>query len=802
MFAGVSYHSFGQGDIEKYGCKYINSKLKITGFSPAELKYAEELTFRSDTFDIVNYHITLDVRDFTTRILHGRCDIDFSPKMENLNYIIFDLLEMHIDSVLYDSAHIDYDYTSPLLKINFDSVLNISDTLQVSVYYHGKSVIDPSGFGGFYFDKGVAYNLGIGLASIPHNYGRSWFPCFDNFVERSTYDFDIITKPNHIAYCTGIYLGVDTLENGNKKYHYRMEKQIPTYLAGVAASNYEEINWDFEGMEKNIPIKLIAQPQDTGKLKTSFAYLPFAIEALEYWYGPYQWSRVGYALTSHGAMEHPTNVAFNDFLGNSGDPEVAMGVMAHELAHHWWGDITTLTTARDMWIKEGTSEYGWHLFVEYFFGKEKFLEVIKNNQSEVLTTAHIKDDGYLALSGMPLEHTYGTTTYNKGAAVFHNLRTYMGDSLYKVGMQSILKKYAFNHLDASQFEAQLEESTGLDLSCFFDDWIYAPGFCAFEIDDVQSIFQDDGYKLNILIEQKLNHAPHFYCDVPVEISFYDKNYNKIVKNVVVSGQFDTVNVKLPFEPEFWIINEDQKLNSGQLGEKIYLKSNKKYNLKLAKIKFTTKDLHNDSLFLFAEHVWGAPDKIKFPIPVYKITLSSNHFWTIAGMIPEDNDIKASFYYSGGGSNELDYDLTHNTEDSIKIVYRRNSGDDWSVIDQKKQKFSPIDGRGNITITGIKAGQYAFANVMEGATSLSKEYTSSIEIFPNPASDYLTINTKITEDKPYKLSIFNIYGQLVYNVDKISDTRQINVSSILPGIYFLKLYTNSEEEFQVNKIIIE
>ncbi|MEZ4908518.1 MAG: M1 family aminopeptidase [Saprospiraceae bacterium] len=154
---------------------------------------------------------------------------------------------------------------------------------------------------------------------------------------------------------------------------------------------------------------------DTSKVASSFAYLPFALEALEYWYGPYQWNRVGYAMTTNGAMEHPTNIAFPDFLGNDGDPEVTMDIMAHELAHHWWGDVTTLTTAYDMWIKEGTSEYGMHQFIEYFFGKKRFQDLMRSNSYTVVTSAHINDDGFWSLSGMPMDHTYGTTTYNKGA---------------------------------------------------------------------------------------------------------------------------------------------------------------------------------------------------------------------------------------------------------------------------------------------------------------------------------------------------------------------------------------------------
>ena len=503
-------------------------------------------------------------------------------------------------------------------------------------------------------------------------------------------------------------------------------------------------------------------------------------------------------------MEHPTNIAFNDFLGNDGNPEVTMGVMTHELAHHWWGDVTTLTTAYDMWIKEGTAEYGWHLFVEYFYGKEKFLEVLKDNQLKVLTTAHIKDDGYRALSGMPLDHTYGTTTYNKGAAVIHNLRTYMGDSLYKAGMQSILKKYAFSHLDAEQFETQLEVSTGLDLSCFFDDWIYSPGFCAFEIDSTHISSNDSIYKADLFIEQKLHHAPDYYCDVPLEISFYDNEFNKIDKTVIVSGQFDSTTVVLPFKPAFWAINEDQELNSGQLGEAVYLENNKSYSLKYGKINITAKNLSTDSIFLYAEHIWGAPDTAKNEDPYFILRVSDSHFWNIAGILPENNTIKATFFYDGSSDDELDFDLAHGNEDSITIVYRKDASQDWELLENvKKQKFSPIDGKGNIIITGLKAGQYAFANIIDNSpTGIANEIVSGIDIYPNPAKDYLNIDVTDRKNKLDRLSIYNIYGQTVYFSEKIDYSKKIDISSFSPGIYFIKIYNNTGEELIVEKIIIE
>jgi hypothetical protein len=793
-----------QTEHEKYGCKYVKSKMKLRDFTESELKYAEDLEFRSDTFDILNYRINIDVTDFSGKKIQGRCDIDFSPRMSGLDYILFDLLEMKVDSVVFNSNKINFKYTSPFLRIDFDNFLESNDTFRVSVFYNGISKIDPSGFGGFYFEKSYAFNLGIGLASIPHNYGRSWFPCFDNFVERSTYDFDIVTQAGHYAYCVGDYIGLDTMNNGKKIFHFRMEQQIPTYQAGVAVADYREINWNFEGTERNIPIQLVGKPQDTLKMKTSFAYLPFAIETFEKWYGPYQWNRVGYVLTSNGAMEHPTNIAFPDFLGNNGDPEVTMDIMAHELAHHWWGDLTTLTTAYDMWIKEGTSEYASHQFIEDFYGQDRFREVMKENSYEVITTAHVRDKEYRALSGMPMEFTYGPTTYNKGAMVIHNLRTYMGDSLFMTGMRSILKNYAYGHLNASQFQQELEISTGLDMDCFFKDWIYAPGFNSFEIDS--AFFNQSGTEIRaqLFVEQKLHYAPHYHCNVPLEITFYNDNLEKYDVSVIVSGQNSIVETTIPFYPAFWTINENQRLNNSQLGGNYYFYRNKSYTLKREKVTIKTPDLVPDSVFMRVEHTWGQPDPVKEINPGQYMRISNSHYWTISGKIPENNTMTANFFYNGSNSSELDFDLANISEDSIMIVYRADAGQEWKLHPNiQKQKLVPKDGRGNVIITGLLPGQYAFANYA-GTTKVSDALTDNIQIYPNPAKNilYLTTDENIKEPAS-EINIFSIDGKKALTTSIAGNsTVKIDVSGLTNGIYILQLTGKDDRTIKSQKIIID
>ena len=171
-----------------YSCKSRHRLADRIGVLPPT---TTATNLRSDTIDILHYSIALDITDFTTDTIRGYTDIRFTPLMSNVNVLSLDLLELLIDSIRYGSTPLAYSYNDTLLTVTLPFTHNPGDTTTLRVAYHGKPQGDASGWGGFYYQSGYAFNLGVGFAADPHVYGRVWFPCFDNFVERSTYTFDI-----------------------------------------------------------------------------------------------------------------------------------------------------------------------------------------------------------------------------------------------------------------------------------------------------------------------------------------------------------------------------------------------------------------------------------------------------------------------------------------------------------------------------------------------------------------------------------------------------------------------------------
>ena len=267
---------FSQTENEIFTCRQTKQLFNFSKISGAPSVLATNQ--RSDTIDILKYTVNLNITDFTTDTIRGNTIVKFVPKMNNINTISLDLLHMTIDSIEISTANLTSTYTDTLLIVNLPVTYNVGDTSDLIVYYHGKPQMDPSGWGGFYFQSGYAFNLGVGFGANPHNFGRAWFPCFDNFVERSKYEFNITTNNAKIAYCNGA-LANDTTIGSLRTRKWILNEEIPSYLASVSISNYTQVNWVHNGINDTFPIILTALAGDTIPMKNSFVNLNNALIA-------------------------------------------------------------------------------------------------------------------------------------------------------------------------------------------------------------------------------------------------------------------------------------------------------------------------------------------------------------------------------------------------------------------------------------------------------------------------------------------------------------------------------------------
>ncbi len=762
--------------------------------SIASLYYSAE-NLRSDTIDIIKYTINLDITDFAGQKISGNTIVRFAPKLNAQNKIRLDLLKMTIDSIKQNTALLTYTYNDTVLKVNLPLALNTTDTTNVTVYYHGVPQGDPSGWGGFSFSGNYAYNLGVGFGAKPHNYGRVWFPCFDNFVEKSTYEFNIITDLAKTSYCNGALMS-DVTNAGKRTRRWVMPKEIPSYLASVAVADYTQVNWNINAANGNLPIILAARPTDTTALKTGFVHLPNAILGFESFYGPFVWNRVGYVLVpfSSGAMEHATNIAY---------PQAAIGniayesqLMAHELSHHWWGDLMTCETQEDMWLNEGMASYSERLFLEYTYTYAKYLSEIKLLHDDAVKYIHLREKGFRAISGVPHNYTYGDHVYKKGADVAHTLRSYMGDAAFFMGLKYVLQQKAYKNMNSIEFRNLLQTSSGQNLTDFFNNWVLAGGWPHFSVDSVKTTGTAAPYTSVVYVKQKLFGAPSLYSNVPLELTFMNSAWAREVKNISMSGAANSFTVQTNIKPVYTGINNESKISDAVTSEYKTVKTNATIAYALGHVTLIVSNKGADSSFIRVEHNFAKPDPFKNN--VHNFRLNTQHYWKINGVMSPGFSGKLRLNYDGNkttnGNSYLDTCLTAYNGDSLLLLYRKNAADDWHEAGSySKLIFGAKTGL--ITVDTFKLGEYVFANGKSNVVGIAeiKKETVSLKLFPNPATDIITVNVenyKIQTSSGF--TIYDIQGKSVIQVNKISRYTAIDVSELAKGSYIIDLTENDKK----------
>lgn len=786
---------------------YIFSSISISNAALPKGSVNHKINFnnynsRSDTFDIESYKIHLNITDFVTKVIAGNCEVVAIAKLSNTNKIIFDLQQLNIDSIFINGIkHLNYLQSNNFLIINFNSPVAQNDTLNFNVFYKGTTFSLANGFGGFYFNNGIAFNMGIGIGVDPPNLGRVWFPCFDNFVQRSLYEFYITTKINHKAFCNGSLLGFsnDSLLQ-ESTWHYKLNETIPSYLACVAVGPYATIHQTFTGLNGNMPVEIAALPADTTLVKNCFIHLENAFDYFEQAFGSYKWEKVGYSIVpfNSGAMEHATNISYpRVFIDNAGTYEADL--MSHELAHHWFGDLVTCDDASDMWLNEGWAAFSGLYFLEKLHDTATYINAVKEKLDDVLHFAHVKEENYLPLYPIPDEYTYGTHVYDKGALVAHSLRAYLGNDFFNA-LTQYMNNNQYAKTNSSYFRNQLEQYSGKNLNPFFDNNVFNGGFSHFSVDSFSVNQIGTSFQAKVYIKQKLTGTTVMHTKVPLDFSFYDSNNNKIVLTDTINTETSIHNFSIPINPKYILVNETQRLSTAQILEQKNITANGTYNFTLGKL-VTNVTNYSSNFSLHIEHNYVHPDAFKMD---NGYRLSPNRYWKISGIIPTGTNIKATFKYNGkttatNGDNYLDNLLINDSEDSLFLFYRASAKDDWSIVtDTTWFRGNKLDKVGNMNVTNLKIGEYSFG-IKDEYSSIFKSSEKGedfINIFPNPTKDIIHIFAKNFN----KVDFIDIKGKLVDSYELIDPNTIYNTTSLNRGMYILKFWNSSKVIYR--KLIIE
>lgn len=754
--------------------------------------------YSQDTVDAISYSINLDLGHRNANTFEGYTDIQLRTTKSGMSSFELDLQVANVDSVFINNNKADdYIYNRRFLLINIPSYISIGDTFCVRVYYNGTESVESYGFGGMHFENNLIYNLGGAIKATPHNYGRVWYPCRDNFTDKALYDFHITVRPNWTVYCNGLLQSTIINADSSITYHWKENNPMPTYLVSVAAGEFTTLNYNLEGKERSYPTTLAFFDQDTNTVKQAFALLEQALPMYEECFGPYEWNRIGYIATPMGSMEHCSNIALINQCFSTIN-ESYQSVIIHELSHSWFGNLVTCASAHDMWFNEGGASFCEEVGFEAALGKEYSNRYYRELLSYILRTLHYTDGDYLPIYGLPSDKTYSTTVYKKGSLVYHSLRGYMGKELFYSSMRQLMQRNKFTAMDSYAIRDSLSAYSGMDLTDFFDFHVFGSGFLSYSIDSMTA----NGNSATVFVRQRLVGTDTFANSNRVPITFFSSAMDTATRIATFDGESGSSTFDLPFTPQFAIVDYYDEISDAVCREHVTIKNAQRYNTNYtySGIQATS---YSEEAWINIDHHWVAPDTAFAHHPAIK-RMSPNRYWKVSGNIPGGNIIKGRFLYAmhntGNEYAYLDKGFLINSRsaDSLILLYRPHSNTEWIPISVTKEGSYK---QGYMVTSNIAPGEYALAIGYTDLVGITTQELPSIDakIFPNPTNGIFNIELPENIDNT-TLIAKDINGREVWRKTNINSHETLHID-MQAGVYMIYIEADNKHSF-AGKLIIE
>ncbi len=532
------------------------------------------------------------------------------------------------------------------------------------------------------------------MEADPQSFGRAWFPCIDDFEEKASFDFNITVPEKYTAVCSGVLLSEKKNSDNTHTFSWKLRQEVPTYLVSVAVADYKEIKSVYKSITgREIPVSLYMYPEDVAGAEFSFQNLNKALRTFETDFGEYVWDRVGYVEVpfESGAMEHVCNIAFPEYAVDSTLSRETLA--AHELSHHWFGNLVTCKTPADMWLNEGWATYCEALFKEQVYGKTAFKDYVRENHVKVLTQAHVFDNGYRAVYGVPHDYTYGTTVYDKGADVAHTLRGFIGDSLFFSALKAYLKHFSYKTASTDEFKNFISGYTEIPLDDFFDTWVFTEGFPHFSISDFSVSKTGKKYLADFTINQRLKARNFYGNDNKIELYFVDEDADIIKKTVNMSGMSQNYGLIFDTKPLAIFVDPEEKIADATLDNYKVFTDTANYDFRYTDFSILITKLKGKAV---VQSVMNYIKPVNFENENYEI--SQEKYWDIKGVVKGKMKAEGTFYVNSDEQN-----LGVDFEDII-LLYRPDENAAFEPIKAEQYQYDTVQGI--FIIRDLKFGQYA------------------------------------------------------------------------------------------------
>jgi aminopeptidase N len=509
----------------------------------------------TQNYDVIYHKLEFTV-DPALYFITGQVTTTYTALTDNMLSVTFDMAnELTVTSVTKNGVSLAFSESGyNELIITLPSPQQIGTSATVKINYSG--VPPVNGFASF---ASETHNGTPVLWTLSEPYGaRDWWPCKQDLNDKiDTIDVYITAPSQYISVSNGVEPEAPVINGTQKTTHFHHSYPIPAYLICMAVTNYDVYTQLPTAATPTItyPIVNYIYPEtNTFAVRNQLAKTPEILGYFSTLFEPYPYSNEKYGHAQFGwggGMEHTTVSFMQNF---------SRGLIAHEMAHQWFGDKITCGTWKDIWLNEGFATYLASLVIEHFDGQTAFIadktSMINNITSSLNGAVYLTDEQALDVNRV----FSGRLTYNKGAMVLNMLRFKLGDAIFFQGIKNYLAdvNFAYKYAITSDLQTHLEAVYGSSLAEFFNDWIYNQGYPKYTI-TVQNIATG---QVRITVNQTTTDTsvPFFEMPVPIRLTGVGTLSQDVVVDNTFNGEQFTVSVPfsvtgVQFDPKKDIISK-------------------------------------------------------------------------------------------------------------------------------------------------------------------------------------------------------------------------------------------------------
>ncbi|MCK4415173.1 MAG: hypothetical protein KAY32_16700 [Candidatus Eisenbacteria sp.] len=506
----------------------------------------EEPTANQLALDACYYDLALTI-DPVAETVAGTLTARLQVTAAQVQQVDLDLAdELSVDAVTLGGFPASYTHSGDVVAITLDRIYTQGEEVEVAVTYSGTP---PSSYGAFGFDT---YGGEPMIWTLSEPFGaRSWWPC-DDWSDDKADSLDLhITVPAGLVVASNGSLRAITDHGGTETYWWHEQYPIATYLVSLAIHPYTVYSdYYVAAPDDSLEIQFYIFPDHVDDFYDVNAMTKDMIGYFSDVYGDYPFKEEKYGHAEFlwgGGMEHQTCTSLGAFYES---------IVAHELAHQWWGDMVTCADFHHIWLNEGFARYSEALWLEHNYGPTGYWDKMNSTRYYGEGTIYVPDLGDWGR----IFHT--GLSYNKASWVVHMLRGVLGEEDFFAFLTAYRTAFAYGAATTAGLQAVAESVSGLDLDDFFQQWIYGEYYPLYEF-AWEDVIVRDGHELHLAIDQTQTNTGPFHMPIEIRVGLVGGGSEEFVIDNALAHEEYVLSLSGPAEqveldPDDWILRRVQE----------------------------------------------------------------------------------------------------------------------------------------------------------------------------------------------------------------------------------------------------